>query len=380
MGDLDRFINYRNDAETAYLQGWPTPFSAIDAQAFILSVERDEPGTAGRWFQFAIADRATDVILGDIGLYTGSAGSADSGGMSRLGYTIHPDARGNGHALEAARAVIDFAAAELGITEIVADTVNTNLASMRVLHRLGFVSLNVARVLDDEPAQPSFAVASHEIDYRLDLGAAPRPATVIGILTGGQSTRMGTDKATAKVGGQTMAQRVGDACRQTGLATMVLGPDDAGTGLPNVPDLDSVAASPGSTDRQVRGPLAGLVAAMAETPGSNVILVATDQPFVMPTTLMQLALQPDADAVVPIDQGHPQVTLARYGPGVAALRHGGGPTRLRNLIDLGRAHMIDPETWETWGEDGRSFRSLDRPEDINQAVADYAAPAQEPSD
>ncbi|MEM7093956.1 MAG: molybdenum cofactor guanylyltransferase [Actinomycetota bacterium] len=187
--------------------------------------------------------------------------------------------------------------------------------------------------------------------------------TVIGILTGGQSTRMGTDKATFAIDGVTMAQRVADAARATMLEAVVLGPDDAGTGLPSLGDDDDVPA----------GPLGGLITLLRARPGHRAVLLATDQPFVSPYTLVRLASEhPAADVVVPIDAGLPQVTCARYGPAVlhAFAQAAGGDDavwRLRAVLDRVATVRVEPQEWREWGEDGRSFVSLDRPDDIETA-------------
>ena len=200
-------------------------------------------------------------------------------------------------------------------------------------------------------------VATLRAQYEEQLAAGGR-RVCIGLLTGGQSTRMGQDKATTAVAGRSMAQRVAEACRATGLETIVLGPTDAETGLESLPDDDAAPA----------GPLGGLFTLLAARPDHHVILVATDQPFVRTATLLQLALEPAGDIVVPIDDGFPQVTCARYGP--AALEHRDA-WRLRALLDRVDVVEVDRSAWQEWGEDGRSFRSLDRPEDIANALSDY---------
>lgn len=198
--------------------------------------------------------------------------------------------------------------------------------------------------------------------YEVQLASDGR-RVCIGLLTGGKSTRMGQDKATTLLAGQAMAQRVADACAATGLATTVLGPDAAGTGLDTLPDDDDVPP----------GPLGGLITLLRARRVEHVILIATDQPFVRPETMLQLALAPAGDIVVPIADGFPQVTCARYGPAVLNYPHA---SRLRSLLDPEETDGIDvdevaPDRWQRWGEDGRSFRSLDRPEDLKAALADY---------
>lgn len=352
--DRNRLTRYRNDAETARLQGWPQPFSLDQADALIAANAKSAPGTAGGWYQFGVADLATDELVGDIGLYTATDGWHPGG---RIGFTIDPDFRGHGFAAEAAAAVRDYAFSSLQMASLGADVLAENLASLRVLHRLGFIATGEARLGSGDAANPQ----TSEIDYVCHPADRARISPVVGLLTGGKSTRMGSDKATTLVAGRSMAVQARDRIGATGFEAFVLGPDDAGTGLPSVPDLRGSPA----------GPLGGLLSLMAAHPHRDVLLVATDQPFVQPTTLMQLAMQPAATAVVPFDDGHPQVTMARWGPDVPALVAAHDIVRLRDVIDVGYSIGIEPPTWRTWGEDGRSFRSLDRPEDIDQALADY---------
>jgi RimJ/RimL family protein N-acetyltransferase len=54
-----------------------------------------------------------------------------------LWYTLHPDAWGHGYTTEAARAVVDFGFRSLGLHRIWADTDPANVASIRVLEKLG---------------------------------------------------------------------------------------------------------------------------------------------------------------------------------------------------------------------------------------------------
>lgn len=55
-----------------------------------------------------------------------------------IGFAFVPRARGNGYALEAARATLEFGRDTLGLTRIVALTAPHNRRSIQVLERLGF--------------------------------------------------------------------------------------------------------------------------------------------------------------------------------------------------------------------------------------------------
>ena len=78
----------------------------------------------GEWFQIAI--ERDGVLIGDIGMCPGE----DS---IQLGWTLHPDSRGQGFAIEAVGAVVAAAGVE-AIALVVVD--NTELAAGRRAGRL----------------------------------------------------------------------------------------------------------------------------------------------------------------------------------------------------------------------------------------------------
>ena len=55
-----------------------------------------------------------------------------------LGFAFLPAARGQNYAFEAGRAALDFGMRSLGLTRVVALTAPDNMASIRVLEKLGF--------------------------------------------------------------------------------------------------------------------------------------------------------------------------------------------------------------------------------------------------
>lgn len=105
------------------------------ADAEVAIAERFLPGYARDGFgMFAVVDRAS-------GEWLGMAGLVDRPGLAHidLGYAFLPAARGRGVALEAARAVLDWAAAR-GIAPVVAIVSPGNVRSIAILQRLGLVA------------------------------------------------------------------------------------------------------------------------------------------------------------------------------------------------------------------------------------------------
>ena len=129
--DLPRFQAYRHDAEVGRYQGWD-PLSDEEARAFLAEMSEAPFGQPGRWLQIAIADRADDILLGDLGLFV-----AASGAESELGITLASAAQGKGLAEEAARALIEGLRTHTQVRRLVAITDTRNTPSARLLRRLG---------------------------------------------------------------------------------------------------------------------------------------------------------------------------------------------------------------------------------------------------
>jgi RimJ/RimL family protein N-acetyltransferase len=54
-----------------------------------------------------------------------------------IGFALHPDHHGHGYATEAARALVDYGFGEVGLHRIIGRLEARNLASARVLEKLG---------------------------------------------------------------------------------------------------------------------------------------------------------------------------------------------------------------------------------------------------
>jgi molybdenum cofactor guanylyltransferase len=182
---------------------------------------------------------------------------------------------------------------------------------------------------------------------------------VIAVLAGGASARMGTDKAHVTVDGTSMLDIVAGAAASIGEVVVV-----GGDPPPRWAFIDDARSG-----RQ--GPLAGLESALEHAAGRDVMLIAVDQPFVRPDTLRRL-LDIAGDAVVPIDGGWEQVTCAVYRePCLGAARHAlesESDRSLRALVGVVDATRVDPAAWQTWGEDGRSWYSVDTPEALHEGL------------
>ncbi|TNE37288.1 MAG: N-acetyltransferase [Alphaproteobacteria bacterium] len=133
--DAADFTAYRRDPEVARYQSWDTGYSLTDAIEFIREIAGDQPGTPGKWFQFAIADKESDDLLGDIGVHFDEKGHGDL----MIGFTLSSDHQGKGIAAEAVSALIADLKRRFLVQKLYAYTDVRNKKSQALLERLGFV-------------------------------------------------------------------------------------------------------------------------------------------------------------------------------------------------------------------------------------------------
>ena len=182
------------------------------------------------------------------------------------------------------------------------------------------------------------------------------------ILAGGDSRRMGSDKAAVMLGECTLLESVTKTMQlvfpKVCLSLRQARPDLA---LPQI--VDEFADV---------GPLAGLCAALEQATTPWIFAVATDMPFVQAALIEQLALRrPGYQAVVPVVGGHPQPLAAFYASSclepIRALLAGGGKSSLRAALEQLRVCRVDEAELMAVDPELRSFFDLDTPEDLAAA-------------
>ena len=185
--------------------------------------------------------------------------------------------------------------------------------------------------------------------------------TVI-IIAGGESQRMGRDKATLVLGGQTLLQHVIDSVRplfqQVLVSVRQPRPDIA---LPQVCDGYANA-----------GPLAGLCAGLAQARSNGdswVFAVATDMPFIQPVLIEWLAQRrTGVQAVVPVVGGHPQPLAAFYASSclepIRARLEGDGKRSLRAVLEQLNVLYVNEAELLAVDPGLHSFFDLDTPQDL----------------
>ena len=131
-GDLAPFQSYRGDSDVGRYQGWSMMDDAV-AAAFIARMAVALIGVPGEWFQIAVADKSTGVLVGDIGIGL----DPNRTGVAEIGFSMAPSAQRRGMGSEAVRAALAllFARADVEIIEGITDA--RNIPSIRLLERVG---------------------------------------------------------------------------------------------------------------------------------------------------------------------------------------------------------------------------------------------------
>ncbi len=182
------------------------------------------------------------------------------------------------------------------------------------------------------------------------------------ILAGGDSQRMGSDKASLLLGGQTLLQRVIEMMQQ-------LFPHVIVSVRQPRPEIDLPQVCDG---RLYAGPLAGLAAGLEQVTTPWAFVVACDMPYLEPAMVELLAdYRADYQAVVPVVQGHPQPLAAYYAGSclgkLSAHLAGGGRNSLRAALEQLRVRYVDEAALLKADPALRSFFDLDTPQDVTTA-------------
>ncbi len=131
--DLDTFVAYRSDPAIARYQSWEAPYSAKWGAAFIAELQQTVPGTPGQWYQAALALKMSGAMIGDCAFRV----QADNAKQAEIGFTLAQPYQGQGYATEAIRRLLAYLFDDLDLHRVVAICLAENLASARLLERVG---------------------------------------------------------------------------------------------------------------------------------------------------------------------------------------------------------------------------------------------------
>ncbi|MGQ9553110.1 MAG: molybdenum cofactor guanylyltransferase [Anaerolineae bacterium] len=185
-------------------------------------------------------------------------------------------------------------------------------------------------------------------------------SSVVGVvLAGGQSRRMGIDKASLPLLGQPLAAWVIAALRTVVEDVWLVGcPASLARelGVAYAPDL-----LPGA------GPVAGIYSGLCAT-GADILVSACDTPLLQPALLRGLLAAAEGwDVVVPVNKGEYEPLLAFYRqtciPAIdEALR--AGQRRVVSFYSTVKVQTISQLSWQVWDAEGLSFVNLNSPADL----------------
>ncbi len=131
--DLAALLAYRNDPEVSRYQGWGSSYSSEQASQFIAQMSTREAGQID-WTQLAVQLKSTGATIGDVAL--NSLEFEPKGAM--IGYTLAREHWGQGYAIEAVNATLKHCFEDLHMHRIRANCDTRNVASWRLLEKIGF--------------------------------------------------------------------------------------------------------------------------------------------------------------------------------------------------------------------------------------------------
>ncbi len=181
------------------------------------------------------------------------------------------------------------------------------------------------------------------------------------VLTGGQSRRMGRDKALLTLAdGRAMAACVIERLRSACDPVLAIDPVPA--------RLAELGVTVFPDDVAGRGPLGGLATALLRSPKPWLFLAGCDMPRLRPELISALvARRGDADAVVPIVDGRWQTLAALYSTRLSALaervlarNHAG----IKDLLREAQVRWVADDELRSFDPELASFTNVNTPADL----------------
>ncbi|MGD0956196.1 MAG: molybdenum cofactor guanylyltransferase [Candidatus Acidiferrales bacterium] len=184
------------------------------------------------------------------------------------------------------------------------------------------------------------------------------------ILAGGESSRMGRDKALLELGGVPLILRTARLVESVAGAPAVIGNPEAYRSL-NLPVIGD--------DRPGAGPLGGIATALRASDAPWSLVVACDLPYLTRDWLDYLiarALASPADAVLPMNALGAEPLCAIYHkrcePAIRRALERGTRKVTDGLKDV-RVETIAPAEWKAFDSGGLLFKNMNSPEDYEEA-------------
>jgi molybdenum cofactor guanylyltransferase len=184
------------------------------------------------------------------------------------------------------------------------------------------------------------------------------------VLAGGDSSRMGRDKALLELGGVPMIVRMARLVHAVAGRAVLVGEHevDQRLGLRSVRD-----------DWPGAGPLGGVATALRASECPWNLIVACDLPYLTREWLEFLigrAHESKADAILPMNEGGPEPLCAMYSKNCAAPIWLALDRGVRK-VTAGLAHLcveyLEQREWKAFDSEGLLFKNMNSPEDYEEA-------------
>ncbi len=189
------------------------------------------------------------------------------------------------------------------------------------------------------------------------------------VLAGGQSRRLGRDKAVEIVGGQPIIRRVLERVAGLTSENIVVAADQARGDALHLPDNTRIVPDlyPGM------GSLGGIFSGLAAARNDWAVVAACDMPFLNADLLgYLLSLREGADVVAPVVEGRPEPTHALYSreclPFIGE-RLSAGELKITGFYGGVRVRYVEEEEIRHFDPELLSFFNVNSPQDLERALA-----------
>ena len=187
----------------------------------------------------------------------------------------------------------------------------------------------------------------------------------LAIIAGGQSRRMGRDKAFVHLAGKPLIEYVIERSADLGTAETIL--------ITNKPAQYAHLGLPMHRDiLPDKGSLGGIYTALVQAGRRDVLALACDMPFVNSSLLQYMIEQmdEDIDIVVPTVDGYPQGLHAIYKKTCIepiAAQLAADRLKIIRFYDQMRVRYLDEADYAAFDPQGRSFANINTPEELAKA-------------
>jgi RimJ/RimL family protein N-acetyltransferase len=130
--DVPAFVAYRANPDVARYQGWSDYTTELGTR-LVQDMQGAQPGVPGEWYQFALVDRTTGTLVGDLALKVDEHEPREA----EVGFTLAPEHQGKGYGTEALRALLGYSFEAFGLHRMIAVTDALNLPAAALLERVG---------------------------------------------------------------------------------------------------------------------------------------------------------------------------------------------------------------------------------------------------